>query len=871
MSTTKKLKKGVKITLITIVSIILLIIASLIIIPIFFKEDIFKLVKTEINTNFNAQVDFKDIDLSLFKHFPDFTLSLDELQVVGIDTFKTDTLLSLKQLTVTLDLMSVIKGDQIKIKNIGIYDLYAHAIVLKSGQANWDIVKPSKDTSTTQKEDTTTSKFSLSLKKLIIENANMIYDDQKGSMYAQITNFNNTTQGDFTTNQTTIITKNTIEKLLFQMGSIQYLNDANIELNADIDAHLDSQKFVFKENLLRINTLKLVWDGFVQLKTNQQILTDIKLKFKEASFKDILSLIPSIYTKNFNELKTGGNIQFDAFAKGIYDTTQYPSFGISLNINDAYFQYPSLPTSAKNIFLDLKINNPGGTLNNTKVNIRPLRLSVLEDQIELNLYAHNLIKDPFVDMSLKGGLLLENIAKVYHLEGMNMSGRIDMDIFAKGLVSTITNKQYDKFDAHGDIRAKNFVIKTSMLPDKLSLQQANIEFSSQYVKLTSFIAQIGKTDLNIQGAVENFFPYYFGKGILKGNLNIVSNTIDVNPFLSSTDTTTKKEEVKDTTSFTAPTLPKNMDLALQLNIKNLYYDNMTIKNINGSVTMANDKADLSNLSFSTLGANATLSGLYNIQNPNKPITKLSVDIKNLDIQQAAKTFNSIAQLAPVLEKTSGTISTKFNIIADFDKHFNLDKKTAYLYGNIQIPTASIEHLEALEFMGNLLKNESVKNPTLKNVNISFEMKDGKLYTKPTDMKIGNYNVNVEGFTSLENQINYVLKTNVPFKDLHIDDNTITTLENQAKQIGMKLDLNNTMIPVSINISGNTSKPTIKANMEDAVIQQKEIIKQQINDFIAQKTNEVKQKAKEEASKVVEQAKEQGKKEVQKALKGLFGK
>ena len=62
----KGIKKGLKITGI----IVVVLIALAFIIPIAFKKQITELVKKEINKSLTAKVDFADVSLSLFRHFP---------------------------------------------------------------------------------------------------------------------------------------------------------------------------------------------------------------------------------------------------------------------------------------------------------------------------------------------------------------------------------------------------------------------------------------------------------------------------------------------------------------------------------------------------------------------------------------------------------------------------------------------------------------------------------------------------------------------------------------------------------------------------------------------------------------------------------
>ncbi len=94
-----------------IVIIIIVILAAAFILPIAFKGKIKKLAKEEINKNVEAEVNFSDISLSLFKSFPNFNMGISDLTISGVKEFDKDTLANITLIEVTLDFMSVIKGE----------------------------------------------------------------------------------------------------------------------------------------------------------------------------------------------------------------------------------------------------------------------------------------------------------------------------------------------------------------------------------------------------------------------------------------------------------------------------------------------------------------------------------------------------------------------------------------------------------------------------------------------------------------------------------------------------------------------------------------------------------------------------------------
>ena len=88
------MKKFLKISGISLLVLLLLLIAA----PFLFKGKIINLIKTEAKKNLNATLNFNDdISLSLIKNFPKLSIGINELSIIGKDTFKGDTLIYFKK------------------------------------------------------------------------------------------------------------------------------------------------------------------------------------------------------------------------------------------------------------------------------------------------------------------------------------------------------------------------------------------------------------------------------------------------------------------------------------------------------------------------------------------------------------------------------------------------------------------------------------------------------------------------------------------------------------------------------------------------------------------------------------------------------
>ncbi len=224
--------------IIKIAGIVFFVLLALIIgIPYFFMDKINEKIKEEINKRLIATVDYKNFDLSLIRSFPNFSFYLNELQIVGKQEFEKDTLIKLKQFAITLDLMSVFKGDKIVIRAFHLKEPNIHLKVLRDGKANWNIVKP--DSVLLEEKQDTSKSFALSLKSYSIQNGNLIYHDKQTPMHCEIKNLNHKGSGNLMDDIIDFSTKTEIEKISVNYAGTQYLNKKTI--NAKIDILLDTK------------------------------------------------------------------------------------------------------------------------------------------------------------------------------------------------------------------------------------------------------------------------------------------------------------------------------------------------------------------------------------------------------------------------------------------------------------------------------------------------------------------------------------------------------------------------------------------------------------------------------------------------------
>ena len=829
--------------------ILLILIVLIISAPFLFKKQIVQFVKDTANKELNAKVDFGDFDLSLFRSFPDFSLSIDNVSVANTGEFQGDTLLSSKNISIGLNLMSVIKGEKYEINEISFDHPRIQALVLKNGKANWDITKPSADT--TKETPSESEPFKMGLKKFEIKEGYILYDDASLGFKTELIGMNHNLKGDFSTDVFDIETLLEVAKMNMVYGGVTYMNKVKTRVKATINANMPQFKFVMKENEFSLNELTLGLDGFFAMPKDDMDM-DLKFKANQTEFKNILSLIPGVYTADFKDVKTSGKLTLDGYAKGIYNDKKMPAFGCKLIIQDAMFKYPSLPKSANNIYVDLKVDNKTGDPDATIIDLNKFHVELGGNPVNARMHVSTPVSDANIDGEVKAKIDLTSIKDIIPLEkGDALSGLVNADIAMKGRMSSIDKQEYEKFNAKGQLSILDMNYKSASLNYPTSINKLYLNFTPQFVELTQLVAKVGKSDFDMKGKIENFLQYALKDELLKGSFALNSSVIDLNEFMTEDETAPTKPE--EETPMTVIEVPSNLDVKLTATISKLIYDNLTMTGISGGVGVKDSKVMLNNFKVNALDGTMAITGEYGTQNVKKPSVDFDIDISNFDITKTFETFNTVQKLAPIGKYAKGKFGTQLKFATTLDEHMEPVLNTLTGGGKLQTKNVVVEGFEPINKLADALKQEKYKRLAFENVNASYKFVNGRVEVEEMPVKLGNISAQVKGSTGFDQTIDYNWKMEIPRAELgsQLNDAANSLLSQANKKAGTDLKLGE-KIKLNVLFGGTITKPTIKTDL----LGSDKTPKEQVKEVITQGVDMAKEKARAEAEKIMKDAQEQ---------------
>ena len=613
-----------------------LLIGAALAIPFLFKDKILAAVKTTANDNISAKLDFKDVSISLFKHFPKVSVTLTQPDVTGVGAFEDVKLFHADEIDIAVNIWSVIGGGgAYQVQSVYAKKPFINIVALTDGDANYHISKPSTTTATSN------SSFKLALQSYSIEDGELIVDYRPNAFSMDLKGINHSGSGDMTADVYDLNTKTVVDSMTVSYGGTTYIKNAHTDINTLLDVNMTDMKFTLKNTDAKLNDLALKADGWLQMLKPAGYLMDAKFSAPSDNFKDFLSVIPDAYTKNFKDVKADGKFAFNGFVKGTYNSLEkkLPAFAVNSSVNNGSFQYPSLPMGVSDLNAQVNINSPTGAPNDVVVDAPKFHLQLGNNPFDAVMHLKTPVSDPDIDLFAKGILNLSDVSKAFPLESVkNLSGVLNMDVTMKTLMSSIEKKLYDKVNVKGDIKLTNFNAQPKDYPT-VKIKDLAMNFTPNFVGVKDFDAQMGKSDIKASGTIDNILAYFSADRTMTGKLTMTSHLIDANEWLKDTKTTTDATQEKQGKTVADTKKPfDRFNFTVNAVCDQILYKNYDVLNsaFNGNATPNTLNVNL----FKTQIGNTDVSGKGNIANAydwmfnNKTLTgSMEINSGMMDLNQ----------------------------------------------------------------------------------------------------------------------------------------------------------------------------------------------------------------------------------------------
>ncbi len=806
--------------------------AALLIVPILFRGRIEARARAAVNDAVTAQVDWRGISLGFFRHFPNVTLGINGLTVVGRDRFAGDTLASVQSFRLVLDLGSVLgslmHGSPIVVRSIRVQQPVLRLQALADGSANWDIMKPQPPTAAGPATESKRA-LNVALRDFELADGSVAYHDAHSGLMASLDGLHETLSGDFARDSLGVRTRTHADHTTVRYAGTPWLDGVALDFQADVDADLANQRFAFRDNTLQLNGLALRFDG-TAARSDSAFALDVKFDAPGTAFKEILSLVPAVYAHDYQSLQTSGTFALDGHVHGTLAKDVVPAFALHVRVSDGMFRYPDLPQAAHAIALDLAVANPGGSADSTVVNLRRFHAEIGAHPLDATLTLRTPVSDPYVDANVKGTLDLAELGRTMKLEGVKqLAGVVTADAALAARRSDVANARYDRIAAHGTVSAQGVRVETAQLRQPVAIAEARIALSPRRTSLDAFRAQLGSSDLQATGGIDNLPGFLMHGEPLRATATFASQRFVLDEWKS------------DQPGLEVIPVPPLLDLTLDGTIAQLSYGALQMANARGSVRVREQRLTLENFTFETLGGRMGVRGFYETVDTTRPNFAVNLNIDSLNIHDASAALLTVRTLAPVARYAQGTFSTQLSLSGalahDLTPLFDVLDGS----GSLRTSRIALEGFPLMQKLSETLKVPRLSNPTLDAIRSSFSIRDGRLFVKPFHVSAGDFGLQVSGSNGIDQSLDYALDLVAPRGVL--GDAANQFLQNLATKAGKAdLDLQAAdSVRLGIHVTGTVTSPLLDVGLGSAVASVGEQAQQAVRSAVEQKTTEAKER------------------------------
>jgi hypothetical protein len=800
--------------------------ATLLVLPYFFLDEVEERVRSEIERATLVRVAWSDVGLGFFRDFPHPTLTLSGLDVVGTDRFEADTLATVGDFRLALNGPSVlraVRGDgPLVVRSVRLVDPVLRLRVLEDGTASWDVLR---ERTEGEGEAESGRDVAVSLESLEISGGDVVLDNAQTGLFASLSGLSHSLSGDFSRASLVARTATQADAVTLRFAGAPYLNEVALGFDADFDVDMEGRRARLVDNELRLNDLLVRLDGEVGWQ-EPDLSLDLTFDAPSTSFAEILSLVPTVYAQDFASLETSGGFSLNGRVQGSYGEEAFPAFALDLAIMDGSFRYPDVSVPARAITADLSITNPGGDVDSTVVDLSRFHMELGEQAVDASITVRSPVSDPDADVRVQGSLDLGDVARTFRLQSaQDVDGVVVADARIRARRSDVDSTRWERIAAQGTIAAHNVTLHGEALRQPVDVRRASVELTPQTAELRTFEATLGSSDLQATGRLDNLLGFVLGAQPLSGTGTFTSRRFDL-------------DEWKSDDELAAIPVPAMFDLTLDGTIDELVYNGLEMTNARGRAVVREERLTLEGFSLETLGGRIGLDGFYETTDPTRPTFALDLLMDSLDVAGAAEAFLTVRTLAPVARYARGTFSTEMTLAGALGQDLTPVLDVLNGDGSVSTSRVAIEGFPLLDRLSERLELQRLSSPTVDAVRSSIHIEGGRLRVDPFQVGIGGLAMTVSGSNGIDQSVDYTLGIAVPRSGFA--GSALTSLASRAGPLGATLAAADPVV-VSVGVGGTITQPSLDLGLSAAATSLRGAATQSAGAAVEQRIDEAQQR------------------------------
>ncbi len=758
----------------------------------FFQKDIIKLVAKELEKNLATDVYVKKMELSLWSQFPRVSLDLLEPTIWEAVPESKDTLLSAERLSLTLDIIPLIKGETV-INQCIAENGFARVRIDKKGQGNYNILKA--DTTQTKEE----SPVHFDLQKVILKDIDVSYrDDQNDQLYSLYSKYSEARLKKIY-EVLDIGLQGTLRTKQIKVAGYRFLRNKPLEISCDLQYNGATGVLHFSPSILQFGPSEFKLEGIVH--TGDRVRIDLSLDSQKGNIQTLLSLLPNQFSRHLKDYKSKGDVYFQARMKGNASGHSSPDIQVDFGFKNTSITHPESGLTIKKASLDGHYDN-GSQRNahSSSVSLKGIEATIGNKPFKGDFKLSNL-NAPYIEASCFGTFELNELARLIPKEYLSSAiGTVDVQLDFEGKLKDLKSaSRVDKVRTTGELIFSGVAMRLANPDLTVSEMNGNLLFNRRNLGISEITGKIGQSDFRLQGYFLNFFPYLLAEEPhMDIRASIASQNLHVDELINALnppkDSTQMVELVENPEPFT---LPSYLSLALECQADTFSFRKLTGEDeghqLKGTLKLKEERLSFEQVSCEVAKGKISVDGFLNASADNYLQVKTKLD--NIAIEKALFLLENFDQDFITDENIKGILHADADVRLPFDQFLNPNVNGLHARMDIAIdegalvdfePMMEVENFLKQKKYNKFLKDDRLSEITFKRLENTFQIANRTIFIPKMDIISSAQDITIQGTQTFDNKIDYDIS--FPIKN-HARRNRLTEEGHQLQDSkGLRLDL-----------------------------------------------------------------------------------
>ena len=404
-------------------------------------------------------------------------------------------------------------------------------------------------------------------------------------------------------------------------------------------------------------------------------------------------------------------------------------------------------------------------------------------------------------------ILLDSLQRVYptvvrdslfrhHFAQLRASRQPD-DFSSADLDMSLDKNIADKFrrwNASGSIRAASGRIATPYFPLSNRIENADIEFTTDEIKLAKTVLKAGESSLELNGKISNLKQVLLRNGKLKIQMSIESDTLNFNELIhaasvgsqytnssesykqsvAEAENTDELQQVIEEQSGIADStyenalliVPSNIDAQIDLHSRYGIYGTLHLNSLKGAFIARDRCLQINNLNATTDAGDMALTALYATRSKKDIITGFDLEMRKVKVDRLISLIPSVDSLLPMLRSFEGVVDCQLAATASVDTMMNLELPSLNAACSIHGENMVLLDGETFTEIAKMLRFKNRDRNLINSISVNFLVHNNQIEIFPFIIEMDRYKAAVSGIHKLDMSFDYhisVLKSPIPFR------------------------------------------------------------------------------------------------------------